>query len=100
MYIHKTLLVIIDGNNNVVQFEKDEESILVLSEHLNSISSSDNIHAVDVRPTSSKCRHFTLTTIICACALLVALFVSKIQIVFQLMGGKKKNKNIFLRFLF
>ena len=93
MYIHKTLLVIIDGNNNVVQFENDEESILVLSEHLNSISSSDNIHAVDVRPTSSKCRHFTLTTIICACALLVALFVSKIQIVFQLMGGKTKIYN-------
>ena len=41
----------------------------------------------DVRPTTSKCRHFTLTTIICAAALAVALFVSKIQIVFQLMGG-------------
>ena len=42
---------------------------------------------VDVHPTTSKCRHLTLTTLICASALTIALFVSKIQIVFQLMGG-------------
>ena len=48
---------------------------------------SSNATEADVRPTTSKCRHFTLTTVICAAALAVALFVSKIQIVFQLMGG-------------
>jgi amino acid permease len=41
----------------------------------------------DVSPTTSKCRHLTLTTLICASALSIALFVSKIQVVFQLMGG-------------
>ena len=51
------------------------------------MDSSDDEKEADVRPTTSKCRHFTLTTIICAAALAVALFVSKIQIVFQLMGG-------------
>ena len=42
---------------------------------------------VDVTPTRNKCRHLTLTTLICASALTIALFVSKIQVVFQLMGG-------------
>lgn len=51
-----------------------------------------NVHNGDgddwnVQPTTSKCRHFTLTILICASALTIALFVSNIQTVFQLMGG-------------
>ena len=50
-------------------------------------SNINEANDVDVHPTTSKCRHLTLTTLICASALTIALFVSKIQIVFQLMGG-------------
>ena len=57
---------------------------------------------VDVTPTRNKCRHLTLTTLICASALTIALFVSKIQVVFQLMGGTTSAVRIeccfFIRF--
>jgi amino acid permease len=43
--------------------------------------------AGDLQSTCPKFKHFALTTVICAAALVLALKVSKIQIVFQLMGG-------------
>lgn len=35
----------------------------------------------------SRCRHLVLTVLICGAALVIAIFVEQIQVVFQLMGG-------------
>ena len=50
-------------------------------------SAATSSFAGHIHSQCPKLKHFALTTVICAAALVLALKVSKIQIVFQLMGG-------------
>lgn len=81
-----------DGlHRSIVEFQPDENGIL--REVLSSDSTEETIppelrkSSSEKDTSSSKCKHFVLTTVICAAALVLALEVSEIQVVFQLMGG-------------